>query len=275
MSDIIGKFQQAYENRNRDLRALHSQGRSVIGYFCTYTPVELIKACGFLPIRITGGRGKAEQCYNYLPEFICPFMKQALEKALDGEYDFLSGIVQSYTCDAVCGCQAVWQNNFPGMSLYSFALPYNDNSDAREFYAQEFRRFIENRDQTYDSAFQDVLWRTIDQYRNIREMILEIDRLRHSGFLPVSAEGMWYVVQAGFLLPPAPFRKMLNELLDRKTDRPVLPVDSFPVIVSGSEIGHPDILRYIEQSRGRIVWDDHCTGLRSVEPADGSGEDPL
>ncbi|RJP79417.1 MAG: 2-hydroxyacyl-CoA dehydratase [Desulfobacteraceae bacterium] len=273
--DQIDGFRQAYEKRSQVLNELHAQGQKIFGYFCTYTPIELLAACKVLPVRIMGGRGKTEQCYNLLPEFICPFMKRSLEKALAGEYAFLSGIVQSYSCDAVCGCQAVWKNNFPDISLYSISLPYNDNPPARDFYVEEFQSLIKKLGQTTDFSFQEALRQAIAQYRKIREAVLMIYQYAQSGFLDISAEKMWYIVQAGFVMPPDSYLDLLNQQIREKRKTPVTTEKQIPVIVSGSEIGHPDILSYIEQKGGRIIWDDHCTGIRSFEPEAGCGNDPL
>lgn len=271
----MDRFRKAYEKSSQILTALHAQGQKIYGYFCTYTPIELVAACGILPIRIMGGRGKTEQCYHLLPEFICPFMKRSLEKALAGEYSFLSGIVQSYSCDAVCGCQAVWKNNFPDISLYSISLPYNDNPPARDFYLEEFNSFIEKMGRTTDSSFQEALRQAIAQYRKIRKAVLMIYQYAQSGFLDISAEKIWYIVQAGFVMPPDSYLDLLNQLIREKRQTPITKDNQIPVIVSGSEIGHPDILSYIEQKGGRIIWDDHCTGIRSFEPEEGKGIDPL
>jgi len=39
------------------LEAVSSKGKKIIGYFCTYTPIEIIHAAGFLHVRILGGTG--------------------------------------------------------------------------------------------------------------------------------------------------------------------------------------------------------------------------
>jgi benzoyl-CoA reductase/2-hydroxyglutaryl-CoA dehydratase subunit BcrC/BadD/HgdB len=275
ISDPIASFQQAYEGSSQILSRIHDQGQKLFGYFCTYTPIELLAACGYLPVRIMGGRGKTEQCYHLLPEFICPFMKRSLERAMNGEYHFLSGVVQSYTCDAVCGCQAVWKNNFANMALHSISLPYNNTPQAREFYVAEFKNFIEKLGQTYDSCFQEKLRQSIEQYRQVRQAVLNLYDFAQSSLLDISAAEMWYAVQAGFVIPPDPYLELINRQIRRGEKIPVHKKHSISVIISGSEIGHPDILTYVEKTGGRIIWDDHCTGIRSFEPADGFGDDPM
>jgi len=94
-------FTETLNDYPERLRSLTARGKECVGYFCTYTPVDAIHAAGFLPIRIMGDKGPVEKAYSLAPDFICPYMKRSLEKALAGEYDFLSGIIQGYTCDKV------------------------------------------------------------------------------------------------------------------------------------------------------------------------------
>jgi benzoyl-CoA reductase/2-hydroxyglutaryl-CoA dehydratase subunit BcrC/BadD/HgdB len=274
-SDIVTRFQQASEHSGQTLSKLHSQGKKLFGYFCTYTPIELLTACEYIPIRIMGGRGKTEQCYNFLPEFMCPFMKRSLEKAINGEYHYLSGIVQSYSCDAVCGSQAVWENNFDKMEFYNISPPYNDNNQARNYYIEEFRRLIEKLGKTYNLSLKKKLQESIELYTEIRQTILAVYGFYQVGSLEISSEEMWYVFQAGFVIPPRDYLVLLQDLSKINSETPVQQDNLIPVVVSGSAIEHPDILTYIEEIGGKIVWDDHCTGIRSFEPVNGAGPDPL
>ncbi|MEZ4577583.1 MAG: 2-hydroxyacyl-CoA dehydratase family protein [Desulfobacterales bacterium] len=63
-------------------------------------------AGGSLMLRVSVSRAHhrriwtREKAFQHVPDFICPYMKRALEKSLTGDYDFLSGLVQGYSCDA-------------------------------------------------------------------------------------------------------------------------------------------------------------------------------
>ncbi|MBW1815403.1 MAG: hypothetical protein JRJ39_17740 [Deltaproteobacteria bacterium] len=50
----IKKFKEALDNKNGELSSLAKSGKKIIGYFCTYTPIEIIHAAGFMPVRVTG-----------------------------------------------------------------------------------------------------------------------------------------------------------------------------------------------------------------------------
>ena len=102
-ADLVEPFKATLDSSSEMLSGLAHSGRRIFGYFCTYTPIEVVDACGWIPVRISGGPGPLEKTYSRVPDFICPYMKRSLEKALNGEYDYLSGIIDGYTCDAACG----------------------------------------------------------------------------------------------------------------------------------------------------------------------------
>jgi benzoyl-CoA reductase/2-hydroxyglutaryl-CoA dehydratase subunit BcrC/BadD/HgdB len=87
----FGPFVVAVGNRAERLTR-HAEKQKVLGWFCTYTPIELIHAAGFLPVRIYGGTITVELAGNLVPNFVCPYMRTSLERALRGEYKYLSGV---------------------------------------------------------------------------------------------------------------------------------------------------------------------------------------
>ena len=81
MTDSIGDtrlsigldpFVAAVNNRTERL-SRHAEKQKVFGWFCTYTPIELIHAAGFLPVRIHGGMIRIENAGSLVPNFMCPW----------------------------------------------------------------------------------------------------------------------------------------------------------------------------------------------------------
>ena len=68
-------FRELLLNRRRVLEETAARGTKIVGYFCTYTPIEVIHACGMLPVRIWRGSGQAEKAYILVPSFKCPYMR--------------------------------------------------------------------------------------------------------------------------------------------------------------------------------------------------------
>ena len=51
---MASDFNEAYRNRHQLAETWKRDGRKVFGYFCNYTPEEIIHAAGILPVRVRG-----------------------------------------------------------------------------------------------------------------------------------------------------------------------------------------------------------------------------
>lgn len=270
----VQPFADALAQSATRLAARAAGGGKCLGYFCTYTPVELIHACGFVPVRIIGGAGSVEKAYNLVPDFICPFMKRALEKALDGEYRFLSGVVQGYTCDVACGMVNIWAENIGGALYNTWALPYNDTPAARACLRAEMAVFIAKAALAGAQFTPERLAASLDLYAAIRQRVLDLFEPLGGGPPLLSAVERHVVVQAGFVTPPEIFRDLLEDLAEEAIPASAPSCSGVPIMVSGSLVESPGVLAEMERLGARIVADDLCTGYRHLIPADGVGDDP-
>jgi benzoyl-CoA reductase/2-hydroxyglutaryl-CoA dehydratase subunit BcrC/BadD/HgdB len=270
----IEPFVTAVEEHDERLATLSSAGTKIIGYFCTYTPVEMIHAAGFLPVRVLGGTGPVKHADALVPTFVCPYMRLALDKALARRRAYLSGIVQSYTCDVACGLVRIWQENVPGELFHSVPLPYNDSPDARRFFRAALIELADSLNRIGGSFTQDALTASICLYEDVRAALRDLFRLRAENRLEVSAAELLTVVLAGFVTRPEEYRVMLRDLAGKIPPVPDAR-SGIPVLVSGSVLEDPAILTVIESAGGRVAGDDLCTGLRSVQPIEGDSGDPV
>lgn len=268
----IEPFVQALNSHSRRLKTLSQSGKQILGYFCAYTPIELIHAVGFLPVQIMGGRGTISSADFVSPAFICPYMRRALEKGLKHEYDFLSGVIQGYTCDVTCGATKIWEQNIGGELFHTIPMPYNDNPDARRFFRASIEELIDKMQVLGGRFREESLQDSLKLYGDIRELALELYCMRYEWRMPLAASQFLTVVLAGFVTPPEEYCSMIFELLSKIRDVSSPDIgDSIPVLVSGSLIEEPAILDLLEESGGKVVADDLCTGLRNFQPSSGQG----
>ncbi len=277
MSPIgVEPFVQALNSHGQRLKALSQSGKKILGHFCTYTPIELIHAVGFLPVRIMGGRGTISAADFVSPAFICPYMRRALEIGLRHEYDFLSGLIQGYTCDVTCGVTKIWEQNIGGELFHTIPMPYNDNPDARRFFRAAILELIDKMLAIGGRFREESLDGSLKLYRDIREVALELYDMRYDWRMPLTASQFLTVILSGFVTPPEEYRSMISKLLSELRDASLPDIgDSVPVLVSGSLIEEPAILDLLEESGGKVVADDLCTGLRNFQPPSGQGGDAI
>jgi bcr-type benzoyl-CoA reductase subunit C len=271
----IQPFAEAVRDQRERLTGLASEGRKVLGYFCTYTPIELIHAAGFVPVRILGGGVSTERAASLTPTFICPYLRQALEKALRGEYDYLSGVVQGYTCDVACGLINIWELNVPGELYHTVPMPYQDSPEARKYFRQALAELGERLNGVGGRLTDEALATSLDLYGQIRRLSLDLYGLRSQGRLALSAVDLLSVVQAGVVTPPEDYLPMLEDFVAAAKEQSKAEEGGVPVLVSGSVIDEPRLLEILEASGARVVSDDLCTGLRAFSPPTGRGEDPV
>jgi benzoyl-CoA reductase/2-hydroxyglutaryl-CoA dehydratase subunit BcrC/BadD/HgdB len=268
-------FIEAIRDQDQRIRALCSGGTKILGYFCTYTPVEIIHASGFLPLRIMGGSGQVREAYSLTPNFICPYMRLIMDKALRGEYGFLSGLVQGYTCDVACGLMNIWKENIDGELYHSMPLPYNDNSNSREFFRSAIMELVDKLAAIGGKFSEVALEQTLNLYGSIRTQVINLYHMRYERRLPLSASAFLYIVQAGFVTPAEDYLKILGALSLKLQGAKTHETDGIPVLISGSLIEEPRILEILEETGLQVVADDLCTGIRNFHPPMGQGKDPI
>jgi benzoyl-CoA reductase/2-hydroxyglutaryl-CoA dehydratase subunit BcrC/BadD/HgdB len=270
----LGPFVEAVQNRTERL-SRHAEKQKVFGWFCTYTPIELIHAAGFLPVRINGGQIRIENASSLVPNFVCPYMRTSLERALRGEFKYLSGVIQGYTCDVPCGMMNIWEENIGHGLYHTVPLPYNDNESSRLFYRQTLNELVDKLASVGGKMDSASLTRSLDLYRDLRNNLLCLHEMRMQGRLSLRASDFYTIAEAGFCLPPEEYNKLLIDLIAAVGDEKPGQEKGVPVLVSGSLVEQMWIFDLLEAAGGRVVADDLCNGYRFCEPADGTGSDPM
>ena len=278
MAGCIEPFVKACSSATENLRTLNTAGTRIIGYFCSYTPIEVIHAAGFLPVRLIGETGPVQKADLIVPTFICPYLRRVVDKGMRGDYDYLHGVIQGYTCDVTCGLVNIWQENIGGEIIHTVPLPYNNNPEGEKFFRAAMNELVDKLNSGGGTFSEEKLTASIDLYRDIRMCLKDIYRLRGEGKHIIAASDLLSIILAGFVTPPVVYLQMLRQFIshwpevDRET---AVNFDGVPILVSGSVVESSQIMAVIEQSGARVVADDLCTGWRLFQPEDGEGDDPF
>ncbi|MEE9491404.1 MAG: 2-hydroxyacyl-CoA dehydratase family protein [Dehalococcoidia bacterium] len=100
------------EHRDKRAKELKNVGRKVMGYFCSYTPLEILTAANLVPYRFHGNiREPITEADAYLDPAICPYLKSCYDMVLKGRYDFLDGWITPDSCDSKISVFKVWAYN--------------------------------------------------------------------------------------------------------------------------------------------------------------------
>ncbi len=254
------------------------RGQKVAGYMCTYSPVELLDAAGYLPVRILGRTGSLSRADSHLQVFACSLARSALDMALSGELDFLSLTVFSHTCDTMQNLADIWAANISNMPVFTISTPVEvDTSHALEFYRQELVRIRHFLEAERGSAIADEeLAASIRGYDEHRAMMRRLYAVRRANPQGLSGRDMLSVVLSWFVMPREEHARALERLLDGVESTEQTLTDDRPrVYVVGSVCSSPDYIAAIEDAGCVVAGDDLCTGSRAFLVGATPNGDPL
>lgn len=262
-------------------RQWKADGAPVIGLRCLYVPEEVIWAAGALPHPLYGTPEPVTLADAYFQPCACELVRNLWDHALRGDLAFLDGLALSNTCDVVRRLSDMWERHQTAVSVHLLNNPQKLLSDANKaYFLEELRRFrvwVEAR--TGREVTDDALRAAIEAYDTRRRLLREIWDMRVEDPPPLRGSEALEVALAASVLPVDRAIALLGELKE-ELDTRVLPEEDGPrILVTGSLIDHPALLRLIEEVGGQVVTEDLCVTTRSfwhlVNPDGGRLADPM
>ncbi|MFP4000231.1 MAG: 2-hydroxyacyl-CoA dehydratase subunit D [Desulfobacterales bacterium] len=243
--------------------------RKILGFFCSYAPVEVIHAAGVLPFRLLGTKGEIGLADAHLQSYCCSLVRGGLEAALNGSLDFLDGAVFPHTCDSIQRLSDIWRLNAGFANHFDLILPVKLNTtSAREYMTDVlsgFRRELEDAFQT--QITDEALWAAIRDYNLIREKLESLYGLR--SFKPALFEPaeVHRIAASAMFMEPKVFLKDISDHLGtiEPGDLDGSGTGRKRIVISGGICSHPDIYELLAKAGADVVWDDLCTGARWFE----------
>lgn len=264
--------------REPDKRAkeLKKQGWKVIGYPCPSAPPEMITAAGMLPYRLRGNPEstivKADSCFELN---FCPWVRNWLERALNGEYEWLDGVVMSHSCDAVQRCYGVWREETNPAFSHMVNLPHATTPQGRQFFRQElevYRKQLEKYSGVEITS--ERLAAAIAAWEELRTEVKKLYGLRKKQPPLISGLEVNEILNAISGMPVEEGIALLKEINSAVRKRQ--PGEARPrLLVSGGILDNGVMTGLVEELGAWVVTDDNCIGTRSFFPRGKTSGDPL
>jgi len=250
--------------------------RIPIGFFCPYVPEELIHAAGAVPLRLMGMPIKMSHVQAHLPPNCCHLVKSSLESLLQGELDFLKGIVFSHTCDSMQGLSDIWalQGRIP--LHFNLMMPSHLDSEFSHAYLKaELERFKSFLESNVGKMTPQSLQASIRLFNHIREKLQEIYTKRPKWNAQISGSDFARIIRAGYLMDRERYLELLGELLNALPERGEDDIDRVPVYLAGNMTHSDSYFSLIEEAGAMVVQDDLCSGARFLRLTVPEGTDPI
>lgn len=239
-------------------------GGKVIGWLCTYSPVEIMYAAGMLPVRILGTHEVQDVTDRYLFPTVCPFCRDVLAQGLKGRYSYIDGLTMARTCSHIQGTYDNWRNYVPATYMKYIWMPGHVQSPrAKPCLIGEYMDLKKGLEDFLGKTItDDDLDRAIDLYNINRRLTKQVYEFRKQDEPPLTGAEAMEIVVASQLMDVAEHNKLLEQLLQELPDRRPDRDTGVRLMMIGSEMDDIDFVRRVEDLGCTFVIDEHCTGSR-------------
>jgi benzoyl-CoA reductase/2-hydroxyglutaryl-CoA dehydratase subunit BcrC/BadD/HgdB len=270
-------FNDIQDLLERHQEAINQSGRPAVGWFCSYTPQEILLAAGLHPYRLLPETGQAmTRADGYIDRNFCPYVRTCLGGALEGEYKFLDGLVVVNSCDPMRRLYDVWRYNIGGGFIHLLDLPRVNSADATAYFRECLQQFIAGIEKHFKVEITGTaLAEAINLLNTSRSRLRALYQTNLDKGMPLSAAEVLKVVRAGTVLPVDAFNALLERLLEEVAASAPVDVEGPRILITGSVLDNPRIIELTEQYGGKVVGDDLCTGTRLFRDLVAHTDEPL
>lgn len=263
--DELTKLADSLENKAA--KDWKSQGKKVVGFFCSYVPEEILYAADVLPYRVAArGCTETTSADVYLTHLNCSFVRSCLEYALEGKYDFLDGLVFTNSCDDIRRMSDILRTvQSERLPLIAFLdVPKKTDADAIAWYQDEIAAFKQSVETTFGVKITDnKLKKAIEVYNETRSLLKQLYELRRKDNPPITGAEVMQVLNAAATTPRDQFNKLMKKLLEELKQREGISDHKARLMITGGGgCDDPAYFDVVERLGGLVVTDADCFGSR-------------
>lgn len=257
------------ESNNELVRAAVAEGRIAIGGVCAQIPEPLLNLPGCFQVRLRAPRtGSVEMGTYYMSSILCECCRAILERALEGGYQFLDCIVAPDACAQMNRCV----ENIEHLQLcekekffVTYAdVPMKSTGSALKHYVKQMRAHVLEplRERYCVDVSDQAIRKAVALQNEVSRLIREIGEYRKEEKPRITGYEFAVFCLATYCCPQDKLTGILQETaLELKTRQPD---EKTPfrarVVLAGSEIDDPDLIRLIEDAGALVVADRYCLG---------------
>ena len=257
------------ENHNDAVRVWQDKGQRVIGSVCAMIPEPLLNLEGCFSVRLRAPRtGSMEMGTYYMTSIMCECARALLERAIEGGYGFLDCIIAPDACAQMNRCvenidklRLCRQEHF----FVTYAdVPMKSDETALRHYVRQMRQYVlEPLAEKFGVDISDgALRRSVERQNRLNGLIMEIGAYRREERPRITGYEFAVLCLSTFVTPKEYMIPILEETLaEVKTREPDAKTPwRARVVMAGSEIDDPDLIRLTEEAGAYVAADCYCLG---------------
>ena len=272
MKDLkhIYYFEKLLEDANNDLvRQAEVDGQIASGRVCSQIPEPLLNLPGCFSVRLRAPRtGSIEMGTYYMSSLLCECCRAILERAIEGGYNFLDCILAPDACAQMNRCvenidkqHLIEKEHF----FVSYAdVPMKSDASALKHYVKQMRlRVLEPLQEKFGIDVSDTaLCKAVEEHNRICKIMTEIGDFRKQENPVITGYEYAVLCLATYSCPKNLLVEKLEETLEELKTREPDAKNPYKarVVMVGSEIDDPDLIRLTEEAGALVIADRYCFG---------------
>ena len=277
-SNIFPMVERYYKDYGLRAKELKEEGKKIVGYICSFVPLEIITAAGCIPFRVRGDIHEPITVGDTLLEtIVCPYYRSCFDLSKKQKYDFLSGLVIPHGCDSMVRSYSVWTYSLPYSYFHFLNIPTVCDESSFEFFAEELNTFRRSLEKFSGKAITDeALAQAIQVHNENRDKVKVLYEFRKSDPPLISGTELTMVLTVGSSLSISEANALFDQVLADIKRREKSPFKKGPrILIDGACLDNIELIKLVEEIGGNVVADTICNGARDYFPRTDMGGNPI
>ena len=263
-------FENLLQEANNELvQKANADGGIALGYTCYHIPEVLLNCGNCFSVRLRAPRtGSMDIATYYMSNFLCGYSKAILERAIEGGYNFLGGILASETCSEMNRSL----EHFELLNLVDdkkffltfLDMPFKVAEHTLRHYVKQTRiKILDKLTEVYGVDTSDeALLKAVEEHNEVCRLMTEIGNYRKEDNPRITGYEYHVLSIATYCCPKALILPMLRETAEELKAREPDVKKNYraKIVVVGSEMDDPAFTSLIEDSGALVVADRYCFG---------------
>lgn len=268
-TSIFNTVEKYYKDYGLRAKELKKEGKKIVGYVCSFVPLEIITAAGCIPFRVRGNiHEPITKGDTLLETIVCPYYRSVFDLSVKGKYDFLSGLVIPHGCDSMVRSYSAWSYSLPYSYFHFVNIPSVCVESSFEFFGAELNDFKKSLEKFVGKTItDDDLARAIRVHNENRDKVRALYEFRKADPPLISGTELTMMLTVGSSLPIGEANVLFNQVLVEigRKEKSQLKKGA-RLFMDGACIDNIELIKLVEELGGNVVADTICNGARDYFP---------
>jgi len=278
-TEILNTLQQITDQNLVDIEQAKAEGRSVVGFYCVYSPTEIAVAAGAIPLPLCGTRNDPiASAEEVLPRNLCPLIKSSYGFAVSDTCAFFRSadlIIGDTTCD---GKKKMFELLARHKTTHVLQLPQNQDTElSLPLWHTELYRFKDLMETQTGATIKEENLRAaillMNRERQAKKALMDVNMsnpmllsgsklleiLFKIGFLADKEKGISFIEAVTAAAKTGVFQQ---EVPQQGKGKRIL-LTGVPV-----GLGSDKVIKIVEQCGANVVAFENCTGYKQAFSVD-------